>query len=293
MANKLNEAYLKEVSKGFSKVFNDALKGQNEDYKKLVTEVRANTVSVDYRWLGDMPKMREWVGERTLNELSAQKYVITKKNWESSVKVDRDDIIYDNLGIIKPQIQAMAGECVEHYNELVFGLIEQNGQCFDGKKFFAKDHSVGTATFKNELDLALTQANLLAARAEMRGLTNEHGKPLMIRPNLLVVPPELEAEALKILKADTLANGESNITKGIMEVLVCDRLTDDKAWYLFDTTRTLKPLILQINKLPEFVAQDRADSEANFMRREFRYGVDTEDNVGYGLWQMALKSKPV
>ena len=288
----LNAAYIKEVSKGFNKVFNEALKGQNEDYKKLVTEVKANTIAVDYRWLGDMPKMREWVGDRTFSELSANKYVITKKNWESSVKVDRDDIVYDNLGIVKPQIQAMAQECVEHYNELVFELLEQNSECFDGKAFFAENHVVGTATFKNSLKLPLTQENLLKARAEMRGLTNEHGKPLMIRPNLLVIPPELEVDALKILKADTLANGESNITKGLCEFMVCDRLSDGKSWYLFDTTRTLKPLILQINKAPEFVAQDSPDSDANFMRREFRYGVDTEDNAGYGLWQMALKSKP-
>lgn len=283
---------IKEVSKGFSKVFNEALKGQNEDYKKLVTEIKATTISVDYRWLGDIPNMREWVGERTLSELSSQSYIIAKKNWETSIKIDRDDILYDNIGIVKPRIQAMAQECVEHYNELVFGLIEQNGKCFDGKAFFSTDHQVGSATYKNSLTLALTQENLLAARAEMRGLTNEHGKPLMIRPNLLVVPPELETTALKILKQSTLANGESNITKDLCELLVCDRLSDAKSWYLFDTTRTLKPLILQINKRPEFVAQDKLDSEANFMRRELRYGVDTEDNAGYGLWQMALKSTP-
>lgn len=283
---------IKEVSKGFSKVFNEALKGQNEDYKKLVTEIKATTISVDYRWLGDIPNMREWVGERTLNELSSQSYIIAKKNWETSIKVDRDDILYDNIGIVKPRIQAMAQECVEHYNELVFSLIEQNGECFDGKAFFSTDHQVGSATYKNSLTLALTQENLLAARAEMRGLTNEHGRALMIRPNLLVVPPELETTALKILKQSTLANGESNITKDLCELLVCDRLSDAKSWYLFDTTRTLKPLILQINKRPEFVAQDKLDSEANFMRRELRYGVDTEDNAGYGLWQMALKSTP-
>ena len=283
---------LKEVSKGFSKVFNDALATQNTDYLKLVTEVKANTRVVDYRWIGDIPKMREWVGDRTFNQLTSQKYLIEKKNWEVSIEVDRDDIEYDNIGIVKPRIQAMAQECVEHYNELVFGLLEANDTCFDGKAFFAADHAVGSGTFKNLLALELSQENLLAARAEMRGLCNEFGKPLNIRPNLLVIPPELEVTALKILKADTLANGESNITKGIVDFVVCDRLTDDKAWYLFDTSRVLKPIILQINKRPEFVAQDKPDSESNFLRRTHRYGVDTEDNAGYGLWQLALKSKP-
>lgn len=289
---KLDAAYMKEVSKGLSKVFNDALKAENEDYKKIATEIKANTMSVDYGWVGDIPNMKEWVGDRTLKELSAEKYTIAKKNWESTVQVDRDVILYDNLGIVKPRIQAMAQACNEHYDELVFNLLESNGTCYDGKNFFATDHTVGSATFTNSLTLALTQENLLNAREQMRGISNEFGNPLRIRPNLLVVPPELEAAALKILKADTLANGESNITKGICDFIVCDRLTDSKAWYLFDTTRVIKPIILQINKRAEFTALDKADSDANFMRRQFVYGVDTEDNAGYGLWQLALKSKP-
>ncbi len=285
-------ANLADVSKGFSKVFNDALANQNEDYKKLVTEVKANTKTVDYRWIGAIPKMKEWVGDRSFNALTAQKYLIEKKNWEVSVEVDRDDIVYDNLGIVKPRIQAMAQECVEHYNELIFGLLENTtALCYDGKPFFSAQHAVGAQTQKNLLTLALNQTNFLTARAEMRGICNEHGKPLGIRPNLLVVPPELETAALQILAADTLANGQSNITKGMCELLVCDRLTIANAWYLFDTTRVLKPLILQINKAPEFVAQDKPDSESNFMRRALRYGVDTEDNAGYGLWQLALKSQ--
>ena len=50
--------------------------------------------------------------------------------------------------------------------------------------------------------------------------------------------------------------------------------------------------MLQKNKEAEFVAQDKLDNEAAFMRKEFRYGVDTEDNAGYGLWQMAYKNAP-
>ncbi|WP_366141190.1 Mu-like prophage major head subunit gpT family protein [uncultured Helicobacter sp.] len=28
------------------------------------------------------------------------------------------------------------------------------------------------------------------------------------------------------------------------------------------------------------------------MRDSFLYGIRTEDNAGYGMWQLALKSKP-
>ncbi|WP_205426583.1 Mu-like prophage major head subunit gpT family protein, partial [Helicobacter suis] len=37
----------------------------------------------------------------------------------------------------------------------------------------------------------------------------------------------------------------------------------------------------------EFSALDQPTNQNNFMRREFLYGIDSEDNAGYGLWQLA------
>lgn len=63
------------------------------------------------------------------------------------------------------------------------------------------------------------------------------------------------------------------------------------AWYLLDTTRMIKPIILQTRKPYNFVPLDGETDENVFMRREFIYGVDARLNVGYGLWQLAYGSK--
>lgn len=63
------------------------------------------------------------------------------------------------------------------------------------------------------------------------------------------------------------------------------------AWYLLDTSRPLKPLIFQNRKAPQFTAMDTATDENVFMRKKFRYGVDSRSNVGFGFWQMAFKSQ--
>ena len=60
---------------------------------------------------------------------------------------------------------------------------------------------------------------------------------------------------------------------------------------MLDLSRPLKPIILQVRKQPEFVAQDRPEDEAAFMRKKYRYGVDDRKNVGFGLWQLAYGSK--
>lgn len=62
-------------------------------------------------------------------------------------------------------------------------------------------------------------------------------------------------------------------------------------WFLLCTNRTVKPIIYQERKAPEFVNKDRSEDDNVFERREFLYGVDMRCNVGYGFPQMAWGSK--
>ena len=287
----INQATLTAISKGFKKIFNEALGKAETNYRKVATVIEnVKSITVEYAWLGDTPKMREWIGDRVLRDLKAFGYSITKKDYEATIEVNRDAIEYDQLGIVKPRIRQLAYEGDLHYDETLFALLEANDTCYDGKAFFATDHDVGGTAFSNLGTKKLSQASFLEARKQMRGLVSDTGKSLKIKPNLLIIPPELEEIAIKILKASTINGGDSNITKGIADYLVVDDLTDPNAWYLFDTTKPLKPLILQINKPIKFRAMDSLTDEAVFMRKSFRYGIDSQDNVGYGLWQLAYKS---
>lgn len=64
-----------------------------------------------------------------------------------------------------------------------------------------------------------------------------------------------------------------------------------KPWFLLDTTRVLKPLILQKRKNYNFVTLDGERDENVFMRKEYVYGADARLNAGFGLWQLAYASK--
>jgi phage major head subunit gpT-like protein len=63
------------------------------------------------------------------------------------------------------------------------------------------------------------------------------------------------------------------------------------AWYLFDLSRAIKPLIYISRRPVSLVRMDRPDDENVFMRKKYRYGVDYRGAVAYGLWQMAYGSK--
>jgi phage major head subunit gpT-like protein len=76
----------------------------------------------------------------------------------------------------------------------------------------------------------LNPTNYAAARTAMMSLTNSEGRPLGIKPSLLLVSPSLEAQAREILQAqfiigDPAAGGaKSNIWQGTADLLVVPEL---------------------------------------------------------------------
>lgn len=66
----------------------------------------------------------------------------------------------------------------------------------------------------------LTAANYAKARAALGGMKGDHGRPLGIRPTLLVVDNSNESAALKILNNEFGAGGETNEWKGTAKLLV-------------------------------------------------------------------------
>lgn len=66
----------------------------------------------------------------------------------------------------------------------------------------------------------LDATNFNAAMAAMMAFKNDNGQPLGIKPTVLVVPPSLRAAALTLLNAETINNGESNINRNAVDLIV-------------------------------------------------------------------------
>ncbi|PKN07501.1 MAG: head protein [Deltaproteobacteria bacterium HGW-Deltaproteobacteria-8] len=66
----------------------------------------------------------------------------------------------------------------------------------------------------------LTTDNFNAAYATMCGFKTDGGRPLGVRPTLLVGGPTQRTKILEIVKSTRLANGQDNINQGVVEALV-------------------------------------------------------------------------
>lgn len=281
---------VKALTKEVKKTFNDAMSKPKQDYLEVATVITTKSHTVDYTWLGDLPAMRQWIEDRFLGKLKDYVYTISKIDWETSISVKRDDFLFDTLSLVKTKVLQMVHAVTSHYNKIVFGLIKLNGNCFDGTPFFG-EHTVGegdaAVVYKNITTAELTEDSLFAVIQSMQTIKDSEGESLDIEPNLLLVAPDLYKTAKKILTSKQLA-GSDNVAEGLVKFKVV-RQMDAGTWCVLDTSKPLKPFILQITKAGKTgtVQEDTADM---FKKKLVHYGIDTMDNAGYGFWQMAYFS---
>lgn len=293
----VNQANLHGLNVSYSAAYNKAFGTANTNYQKFATTVPSSTAETNYKWLGQMPQMREWIGEREIQSLSAYEYSIKNKKFEMTVSVPRDDIEDDQYGVYTPLFANMGESAAEHPNVLCFEALKDGftAFCYDGKAFFASDHVVGRGsdqkTFSNLSNLKLTAETYAAARTAIMSVTGDKGKSLNLVPNLLVVSPKNEKEARLILKADQI-DGTTNVYKDTAELMVAPELAGDSEdyWFLLCTNKFLKPIIFQKRKEIKLVALTKDTDEKVFLNDEFVWGADGRSNAGYGFWQMAYGS---
>src|SRR5215831_5636996 len=103
----------------------------------------------------------------------------------------------------------------------------------------------------------------------MRRIKDHRGRPMRITPTTLIVPPDLEIPAKKLIQQTTKPSGEANIFLNAFDLIISPYLTSTTAWFLADLSRALKPFVYQIRLQTAFEAQDRPTDENAFLRDKF------------------------
>lgn len=130
--------------RAFNTAFQNGFAGVSPQWEKIATLVPSTTGTEDYGWIGDIPAMREWIGDRVINALRDHGYSIKNKTFELTQGVDRDKIDDDQLGHYTPLFKTMGDSAAKHPDELIFALLQLGfiTKCYDGQYFFDTDHPV-------------------------------------------------------------------------------------------------------------------------------------------------------
>lgn len=128
--------------KGFNTKFNDFHAQTTPMWEQVAMMHRSTGSEEVYGWLAELPKIREWLGDRVVSQIETTDYVIKNRKFEQTIRVRREDIEDDKLGLYDARIRMMSYHAATHPDELVFGLLA-NGfdtMTYDGQNFFDTDH---------------------------------------------------------------------------------------------------------------------------------------------------------
>ena len=295
----LTQSRIKAATDGFRAVFLAAYEGATPSWAPLAFEVESSSAAETYEFITGVPGMKEVIGEVKLEEFASAGFTIANKEWASTVPVKIADIERDKLGLYRPAFQEMADVARMHPEKLVADLLSGGFTANDwtGTTFFhtakpydPKDKSKGAPTYSNKGTAVLSAPNFVIARAALRKMKDAKGNNLNLgRKLILVVPPALEETANKLRTAEMLGN-DTNTLRNTFETVVLNDLTSDTAWFLLEGGRAIKPLVVQYESRPQFIAGDDQKSTHAIQEKKFIYQAYGRWNAGYALPQLCWGS---
>jgi phage major head subunit gpT-like protein len=276
--------------------------------------------SETYKWIGQVPQMREWIGGRQPKGFLENGITITNKHYESTLKVLKRELRRDKTGQLMVRIREQAQRANAHWASLLSTLIIDGESTvgYDGQFFFDTDHSEGSSGTQDN-DITTTIANLpaqthgsttapspeemqqaiLKSIEQMYGFVDDQGEPINETASsfLVMVPVGLSTATRAALSMVREAGVTTfSVDNFNISATVNPRLTSSGSWtdkfVVLRTDGNVKPFIRQEEQGVQMAAKAEG-SEYEFDNDAHEYGIDAWRNVGYGFWQHAVLNQLV
>ena len=277
--------------------------------------------SETYKWLGQSPVMREWVGGRQAKGFLTNGLTIENKHFEGTLEINVKDLRRDKTGQIKVRINEFADRTNAHWAQILSKLINnaESTVCYDGQYFFDTDHAEGkSGAQSNKIQVDLTgfvdqidggKVGAVSAPSEaafrlavLKGIQqilsfkDDQAEPMNENATnfLVVVPTSMWYIAQAAVAVPLTVGGSTNSIKVMNDLNITvaqnPRLPWTDKFAIFRTDSAIKPFIRQEEEGVKVKAIAEG-SELEFTHDKHQYGVDTWRNVGYGYWQHACQVK--
>jgi phage major head subunit gpT-like protein len=265
--------------------------------------------SETYRWLGQSPAMREWVGGRHAKGFRENGLSISNLHYEATLEVLKRELMRDKTGQILVRVRELAQRANAHWARLLSTLIVNGTSttCYDGQYFFDTDHVEGdSGSQSNDITVDISampaeehgtvtnpsvaemRISIIKGIQQIMSLVDDQGEPMNENASqfLVMVPISLLQQARDAVSAkyDSAMVTTTGLNIAVAANTRLSSWTDSFA--VFRTDGNVKPFIRQEETGVELKVIG-AGSELEFNEDKHRYGIDTWRNVGYGYWQHA------
>lgn len=284
-------------------------------FAPLAMRVDSDQRSEEYKWLGQVPQMREWIGGRHAKGLRDNGFTIENKTFESTLELPADDVRRDKTGQVEVRVADLAERAANHPVKLLSELIVAgtNSVCYDGQYFFDTDHAEGASgTQSNDISVDISglptgadfhgsvakpsaeEMNLaiLEGIQQMYGFKDDQGEPMNeLATNFIVMVPVPYWQAARAaVNSTNLRLGTENTLQGDglnVQVYANPRISWTDKFAIFTPDGRAKPFIHQVEMETQMQTPLTEGSEHATIKNTFLYPVKGIHNVGYGLWQKA------
>lgn len=135
---------LQALRVGFNTEYQNAFDAVPKLKDRVAKTVKSSTALNTYGWMKGLTGLREWIGQRQIDNLSEASYTLMNKHFEKTISVNRNNIEDDNLGMYSDGFSMMGDGAARLPEELVWGLLKAGfaTNCWDGQYFFDTDHPI-------------------------------------------------------------------------------------------------------------------------------------------------------
>jgi len=230
------------------------------DLDVLATQYTSTTASNHYAFMEAMGGWSEWNGARQFKDVASQQFEVRNKDYEMSLKMPKNQLEDDQVGMYVDLVPSMVQGWFKKQQSLIMSVLKDNPLAYDGVALFSNaGRTYGDNTIDNYGTVALSAAEFLVAYVKMCSYLDAAGEPLAVKPDVLVVGPQLAKTASDILGNLYIGDGETSASQiqnyfnslGIRLVISPYLIGSyHNYWYLADTTDIVKGVLLQIRETP-------------------------------------------
>lgn len=199
--------------------------------------------------------------------LEESKNTIRVKSYAEGISFTRQAFINDDLSALSIIPSHFVKDWDELRGSLVWSLLINNAQMSDGKELFCANHGnmlTGASSVLSEESLA--EGKTLFAKQR-----SIDGRIIRVMPKFLIVPPELEVAAKKLITAITpVKSADVNVFANEFSIIVEPRLTKPTEWYLSADPNAVDSLYYAYLEGSE---QLRVDTKEDFDTDAMKYAV--------------------
>lgn len=224
-------------------------------------------------------------------DTDAQGYIsrITNVTYGLGAKVTREAIEDNQYEQVARRKSAKLARSMRQTKEIVAANILNRAftAAFsggDGKELIATDHPTLSGNQSNELSVAadLSEASLEDLLTQIRQATDSRGLRIQLKGMALIVPPQLEFEATRIVSSVNQSGTANNDINAMRElgmlprgIMVWDYLTDADAFFI--KTDASESLIRQQRRALALTQDNDFDTENACMKATERYAFGWAD----------------